>query len=308
MIWLIVAICAYLFFALASLGDKIVLKKTPKPKLYAFYVGFLSFLVVLALPFVNLDYPDKGVFIWAFLDAVVYIWGLYIIFCALEKYEVSRVIPTTGAVQPIFIFLIALIVWPSASLVLDQASLIAFFLLLLGGIMISAEKNHVVTRDSIGLSFFAAFLFSLDFIFQKFVFLKTDMVSGFILIRLFVVFVSLFFLFDKEVRRDISKKEGKGETGIIFLLAQASGGLATVFQSWAIVLVPVGYLATLNALRGVQYVFLFILTTLFSFYLPRYLKEKASRKVLTQKIIAVILIIIGLFILVKYSNYVSIDF
>lgn len=308
MIWLIVAILAYLFFALASLGDKIVLKKTPKPKLYAFYVSFLSFLVLLALPFVDLNYPTKDVFFWAFLDAIVYVWGLYIIFCALERYEVSRVIPTTGAVQPIFIFLIALIVWPSASLVLDQASLIAFFLLLLGGIMISAEKNYVVTRDSVGLSFFAAFLFSLDFIFQKFVFLKTDLISGFILIRLFVVFVSLFFLFDKEVRSGILKKEGKGETGIIFLLAQASGGLATVFQSWAIVLVPVGYLAIVNALRGVQYVFLFILTTLFSFYLPRYLKEKASKKILIQKIIAVIIIIIGLFILIKYGNYMSIDF
>jgi len=34
------------FFALASLGDKILLKQTPKPKLYAFYVGFLNILAV----------------------------------------------------------------------------------------------------------------------------------------------------------------------------------------------------------------------------------------------------------------------
>jgi uncharacterized membrane protein len=303
--WLIVSILGYLFFAIASLGDKIVLKKTPKPKLYAFYVGFLSIFVVLIIPFIGIQIPDKTTFIWAFLDAIVYVWGLYVLFSALEKYDVSRVIPTTGAVQPIFIFLIALIIWPSASLVLSNYNLIAFFLLLLGGIMISAEKNHIVTRDSLSLSFFAAFLFSLDFIFQKFVFLKMDMVSGFILMRLLGAMVSLVFLLDKEVRRDIRKKEGKGETGIIFILAQVAGGLATIFQSWAIVLVPVGYLAIVNALKGVQYVFLFILTTVFSFSLPKYLKESLSKKILIQKLIAVLIICVGLFILIKYGNFVA---
>ncbi|GMX58537.1 MAG: hypothetical protein MCSN_1910 [Candidatus Microsyncoccus archaeolyticus] len=305
MMWLIVSILGYLFFAIASLGDKIVLKKTPKPKLYAFYVGFLSIFVVLIIPFIGIQIPDKTTFIWAFLDAIVYVWGLYVLFSALEKYDVSRVIPTTGAVQPIFIFLIALIIWPSASLVLSNYNLIAFFLLLLGGIMISAEKNHIVTRDSLSLSFFAAFLFSLDFIFQKFVFLKMDMVSGFILMRLLGAMVSLVFLLDKEVRRDIRKKEGKGETGIIFILAQVAGGLATIFQSWAIVLVPVGYLAIVNALKGVQYVFLFILTTVFSFSLPKYLKESLSKKILIQKLIAVLIICVGLFILIKYGNFVA---
>lgn len=305
MTWLIVSILGYLFFAIASLGDKIVLKKTPKPKLYAFYVGFLSIFVVLAIPFVGIQIPDKGTFIWAFLDAIVYVWGLYALFSALEKYDVSRVIPTTGAVQPIFIFLIALIIWPSASLVLSNYNLIAFFLLLLGGIMISAEKNHIVTRDSLSLSFFAALLFSLDFIFQKFVFLKMDMIPGFILMRFLGAAVSLVFLLDKEVRRDIRKREGKGETGIIFILAQVAGGLATIFQSWAIVLVPVGYLAIVNALKGVQYVFLFMLTTVFSFSLPRYLKESLSKKILIQKLIAVLIICVGLFILIKYGNFIT---
>lgn len=305
MTWLIISILGYLFFALASLGDKIVLKKTPKPKLYAFYVGFLSIFAFFVIPFIDFHIPDQKTLMWAFLDAIVYVWGLYALFAALEKYDVSRVIPTTGAVQPIFIFLIALIIWPDASLVISNYNLIAFFLLLLGGIMISAEKNHVVTKDSLSLSFFAALLFSLDFIFQKFVFLKMDMVPGFVLMRILGAIVSLVFLLDRDVRKSIRKKEGKGETGIIFILSQVAGGLATIFQSWAIVLVPVGYLAIVNALKGVQYVFLFVLTTLFSVRLPKYLKESLSRRILIQKLIAVLIICLGLFILIKYGNFIA---
>ena len=131
------------------------------------------------------------------------------------------------------------------------------------------------------------------------------MVPGFVLMRILGAIVSLVFLLDKDVRKSIRKKEGKGETGIIFILSQVAGGLATIFQSWAIVLVPVGYLAIVNALKGVQYVFLFVLTTIFSVRLPKYLKESLSRKILIQKLIAVLIICLGLFILIKYGNFIA---
>jgi len=78
--------------------------------------------------------------------------------------------------------------------------------------------------------------------------------------------------------------------------------LATVLQSLAIALVPVAYLAIVNALKGIQYVFLFLLTILFSYYLPSYLKETLSKKALVQKISAIFLISLGLVILVLYGS------
>jgi uncharacterized membrane protein len=301
--WLIISIASYLFFALASLGDKIILKKTPKPKLYAFYVSFLSIFAIFILPFVHFNFPDKQTLIWALLDAIVYVWGLYVLFLALEKYDVSRTIPTIGAIQPVLVFILALFFWPSASLILSSANLIAFFLLLIGGVLISVEKNFSLTKDSLFLSFLTALLFSLDFIFQKFVFEGTDLISGFILMRLLGVIVCLVFLLDKEVRRDIRKKEGE-KTGIVFVLAQAAGGLATICQSWAIKIVPVAYLAIINALKGIQYVFLFMMTIICSFFIPKLLKESLSRKVLVQKLIAIFIIALGLFILIQYGNFI----
>jgi uncharacterized membrane protein len=301
--WLIISIASYLFFALASLGDKIVLKKTPKPKLYAFYVSFMSVFVVLAIPFIHFSFPNTQTLMWAFFDAIVYVWGLYTLFLALEKYDVSRTIPTIGAIQPVLVFILALFFWPSASLILTQANLLAFFLLLIGGVLISVEKNFSLTKDSLFLSFLTALLFSLDFIFQKFVFEGTDLISGFILMRLLGAIICLVFLLDKEVRRDIVKKEGE-KTGIVFVLAQAAGGLATICQSWAIKIVPVAYLAIINALKGIQYVFLFIMTILCSFFIPKLLKESLSKKVLVQKLIAIFIIALGLFVLIQYGNFI----
>jgi len=303
MTWLLVSIASYLFFALASLGDKIVLKKAPKPKLYAFYVGVLSIMAVVLIPFIDFQLPSPGTWVWIILDGIVYIWGLCILFRALEKYEVSRVMPMTGAFQPIFIFILTWVFWPINQLSLSQADFLGFFLLFLGGMVISLEKNYELTKDSFFLSSFASLLFCLDFIFLKFVLLDMPFLSGFIMVRLASAFFAFFLLFDKEVRKDVfGKQKQKQEVGIVFLLAQAAGGLATILQSLAIALVPVAYLAIVNALKGTQYVFLFVLTVAFSYYLPTYLKESLSKKVLIQKLVAILIISSGLVVLTLYGS------
>ncbi|MDD5696746.1 MAG: hypothetical protein PHO90_02100 [Candidatus Pacebacteria bacterium] len=303
MMWLLVSIVSYFFFALASLGDKIVLKKAPKPKLYAFYVGVLSVLAVVLIPFIDFQFPSSKIWVWIILDGIVYVWGLYILFRALDKYEVSRVMPMTGAFQPMFIFILTWIFWPINQLSLTQADFLGFFLLFLGGMVISLERNYELTRDSFFLSSFAALLFCLDFIFLKFVLLEMPFLSGFITVRLASAFFALFFLFDKEVRGDVfGGRKQKQEVGVIFLLAQAAGGLATILQSLAIALVPVAFLAIVNALKGVQYVFLFVLTVVFSYYLPGYLKEALSKRVLIQKLAAILIIGLGLVVLTLYGS------
>ncbi len=97
-----------------------------------------------------------------------------------------------------------------------------------------------------------------------------------------------------------SKKEILNKkTGIIFLSSQAVGAIAGILQSLAISLSPVAYLAILNALRGIQYVFLFIITLGFSYFYPKILKENISKRIILQKTVAIVLIVIGLAILIS---------
>jgi len=87
-------------------------------------------------------------------------------------------------------------------------------------------------------------------------------------------------------------------TGIIFILAQGAGGAANILQSWSISLAPIAYLAILNSLKGLQYVFLFIMTIAISLFLPKVLHEEMSKKQIIQKVVSIILIGLGLAILV----------
>lgn len=296
--WLFITILAYFFFALTSLGDKVILAGPPKPKLYIFYVGILNIFLVFLIPFVQLGIPDNRTFVWIILEAIVYLLGMYTMFVAVEKFEISRVMPVVGALQPLLILLLVWIFWGTQ--IMTGANLLAFILLFLGSIVISVNNKFKVSWHYLSLLLFAAFMFSLDYIFSKLVFLDQPFLQGFIWMRIFSFLFVFLLLFDRELRKELFTKKNNldKKTGSIFLLTQSSGAAATILQSFAISLVPVAYLAIANSLRGVQYIFIFIITLFVSYFFPSIVKEDISQKVVIQKIIAILLIVAGLGMLI----------
>ncbi|OGZ72528.1 MAG: hypothetical protein A2908_01500 [Candidatus Staskawiczbacteria bacterium RIFCSPLOWO2_01_FULL_38_12b] len=295
--WLIVIILSYLFFSLAFFGDKLILSGPPNSKLYTFYVGALSLLVIFFIPFIKLSFPSALGLLWIVLEAIVYILGLYAMFIALEKFDVSRVMTTIGATQPIIILILT---WIFLGTVVTGANLLAFIMLLLASIVISMEGKFKITGNYLILLVFSSLMFSLDYIFSKLVFFNMSFLQGIVWMRIFSFLFVLIFLFDKSLRIQIFSKKTtlNKKTGLLFLSTQSAGGIAGLLQSFAISLAPVSYLAIVNSLRGVQYVFLFIITLFFSFFFPKILKEDISKKVILQKTIAIILIVIGLAFLI----------
>jgi drug/metabolite transporter (DMT)-like permease len=300
MYWLLVIILAYLFFGLASFCDKLVLSGKPKAKSYTFYVGVFSLFVILFIPFTGLSIPGTTQFVWIILDALIYILGLYTMYIALEKFDVSRVIATIGATQPIFIFILTWLFWgPQAMPAID---ILAFILLFAGSIIISIGKNSKITGDYLKITILSSIMFSLDYIFSKFVFLNMTFMQGLIWIRIFVFLFVLVFLIKKGSRKEIFSKEMilSKKTQTVFILAQAFGGTANFLQSFAISLAPVVFLATVNSLRGIQYVFLFLMAVSATLFFPKILKEELSAKTIIQKTVSIILIAVGLAILIGY--------
>ncbi|MFA5086014.1 MAG: hypothetical protein WC468_00230 [Candidatus Paceibacterota bacterium] len=297
MIWLISIILSYFFFAFASLGDKIVLSGPSKPKSYTFFVGVFSILAVFLIPFVEFCLPSGQTLAWIILEAIVYVAGLYALFYALENFEVSRIVPTIGATQPIFIGILSLVFWGFQSV--ETRNVIAFIVLLAGSILISIDKNPKITRKSLEIGLLTSLLFSLDFIFSKFVFLDMAFWPGFIWMRIFSFIFVLIFLFDKGFRKEMSEDNGMNKkTGVLFLITQASGGAANILQSFSIAVAPVAYLAIMNSMKGIQYVFLFLMVVFVSCFLPNVLKEEMNRRVVLQKIVSIIIIVLGLAILI----------
>ena len=109
----------------------------------------------------------------------------------------------------------------------------------------------------------------------------------------------MFFLAFHEVRNEVFAKKGifKKKIAFTFLFTKMTGASGSILQNGAIFVAPAILIPIINALSGVQYVFLIILATLFFFKFPKILKEEISRRVLLQKTLAVWLIVTGLALL-----------
>jgi len=298
MLWLIITILAYFLFALVALGDKYLLSGPPNPKSYSFYVGILGILSLVLIPFVDFSVPETPQVILALIAGGIFIFALFGLYTGLENFEASRIVPAIGGLLPIFTFTLVFLFF-SREESLSFQEIITFVLLILGSVFITLEKGKRITLKSFQISALTAFLFAIAFVLTKYVYSVQSFWSGFILMRIGGFFTALCFIFTKEMKEEIFKRKitFRRKTGAIFLFNQAVGAGAFVLQNWAIALAGLTYLAVINALQGIQYVFLLILTILFSLKSPKILKEKLSKEIIIQKIIAILLIGGGLTLL-----------
>jgi len=288
MSWLIIIISAYFLFALVSLGDKYLLKGPPNPKIYAFYVGVLGILALLLAPFVGFSIPGILGILFCLLAGTMYVFAILGVYEGLEKFEASRIIPAIGGFTPLFIFGL-IYLFSGGKEILGLKEIIAFILLILGSVFVTWNPLKKFSFKSLQISAVTAFLFALSFILTKYVYLILPFWTGFIWIRISAFLIALFFIFFKEVRKEIFSKKSSfnKKTSAFFLFNQGVGAGAFILQNWAIALAGLAYLSIISALQGVQYVFLFILTMLI-------LKEGLSKKVILQKFFAIIIIGLGL--------------
>jgi drug/metabolite transporter (DMT)-like permease len=291
-IWIIVAIIAYLLFALNGVADKFLLTKAVgNAGVYAFYVGISSLFVFALAPF-GLSLVSWPVFLIALAAGIAFIIALYFFYTAIKLTSVSRVLPIEGGLVPLFTLIFAYI----ANLdTLTHMQFFAFGLLVIGSVLVDFKKTEegwqaLEWKDAL----LAALFFGLSFVLTKYVYLHTNFISGLIWTRLgLAVGAGLIFLLSSKTRSEIFSAASNTSTGnkVLFYTSHLAGSLATVLQNYAISL---GSVIIINALQGVQFVFLLLLTVVLSRYFPKVLKEDISKGILVQKALAIILISAGL--------------
>jgi len=313
MSWFLVAVSAYLILAIVFLVDKYLLVgPIPNPKVYTFYVGTLGILVLILAPFVGFYIPELSQIILSLLAGALFIYGIFWLNYALRLFEASRVIPAIGGILPIFSFLL-IYIFSGGKEIFTIWEFLAFILLIFGGVLIvypSAEKGGEeqmffdyekakISLKSLRISATAAFFLALSFVLAKYVYMAQPFWSGYIWIRIGGFLMAMSFLFAQGVRDELFKVKMNfpKKTAVIFLSNQAAGASANILQNWAIALAPLICVSIINALQGMQYVFLLMFTIFLSLKSPQLLKEEISKKILFQKIIAILLIGAGLTLL-----------
>lgn len=294
--WLYLAIFAYLLFALANIGDKLVVTKyKTEPIVYAFYVGFLGIVSLWLLPF-GVTRLSAPLFLLAMITGTAFVAALFCMYKALSVGETSKAITIMGSSSPIFTFLLANI-FLREQLKLNE--LIAFAVLVLAIILIVWQKEkpaHKKYHESIIFwAVLAGLIFAVNYTLTKYLFTRDSFVNIFFWTRIGGFLTALIILLMPTARKliKIDWKRPKKQKGLLVLGIQLSGGAGVFMQSYAISLAS----ATLiNALQAVQYAMVFILATILGRKDP-HLKEHLSKEQIIQKVCALILIAIGLYLL-----------
>jgi len=297
--WLAITILFYLMLAIAFLVDKYLLAgSVPNPKALSFYIGMLGILSLFLAPFTGFYIPEIKQIALALLAGAFFTYALYWFFRALRLFEISRVVPAIGGISPFFI-LGLIYIFSGGKESLKSWEFLALILMVLGSVFITYEKEKKISLDSLKISIIAAFFFAISFVLTKYVYMQNSFWTGFIWTKIGGVLMAMFFLLSREVRGELfkAKMNFPKKTAVIFFAGQTMGFGANVLQNLAFAMAPLIYLSVISALQGVQYAFLLALAVFLSLKFPQILKEEMSKKIIGQKIFAILLIGGGLAIL-----------
>jgi len=292
MIWLFIVILAHLFYALVFIIDKYILSQPlPHPMVYAFYVGILGIFVLVLIPF-GFHFLSAWEIILVLLAGLADLVASILFYKALNLDEVSRIIPFSGSFLAIFILIISALTIGER---LTTHQYLAFALLVSGSLLISL-KRKILFEKPFSLALLSSFLSAIFWVITKYIFIKTSFINGLIWVRTGAALMCLPLLIPSETRKLIFKKtkDLKIKTVKFFISDRLLSILAGFLMYLAVFL---GSVTLVNSLKGLQYVFVLILALLFFRKIPD-LREEFSEKIIIQKIIAIILIGLGLAFLI----------
>lgn len=305
MLWFLLAVGAYLLFAIVAMGDKALLAGLLKtPETYAASVGFLGLVLLLGVPFFGFPVPEN---VWwiAMVAGASFIIALIPYYRGIKDFEVSRIVPATGGLVPIVTFLFVLFMLPAARSV-DILTGIAFMVLVFGSVFLSKERGITFSGAVLRRAFLASFFFGGSFALLKVAYSLSSFWAGLLWYQFGSIGCAVvILLFSPTVRNDIKKffdKKSKilrtSRAPLFFFGVQGVSAGASLLQSAAIYTAPPHYSAFVNALQGIQYVFIVLLGYFFSKYFAGAFREKITG----SKIVGIILIMIGIVILTFKSG------
>lgn len=322
--YVLIAIASYLLNAGVYVADKFLLsKKVHSSIVYAFYVGIWSignFLLLIFDPFI----PDWWQLGLDFAAGLLFLFTLVFWYKALHQSEATRVVPIVGALTPVFSFFFSFLFLGAK---LDLQEVVAFILLIAGGILISIKrtKSYILsdslTRvknvwgNAIGNvdaelrptsrlllnSTLSAACFAAYFVFIKYIYANTEQpfIGAFVWSRIGSFLGVLLILLVPSWRQlinDSKTHEHRTKKQLAFFLGvRITAAAAFIMLNWAVAL---GNVSLINALQGTQYVFLLLIVIMLAHKFPKVLNEEIGSGVMLQKMIGVILVGLGLYLLV----------
>lgn len=306
--WILLAAAGQFLLAVVAIIDKYIIcneEGLSRPFVYAFYsclvtgfwvvvyfLGFIPGLSELGAPsFSNVQSPTIQVVGMSFLAAYTFFMALVSLYDALKSGDASDVLPVVGAVSAVSTFGMAYILLGTQ---LTPNFIWGIVLLATGTFLVSQVRfDYKIILHTVHSGIF----FALHYIAMKGLFLETSFDDGFFWSRVSFVLFALSLLlvptyWDKitEQTKKVTKK-----TGVLVFSTKILAGVAAFLLLKA---TDLGDVAVVQALDGLKFLFILILSLVVGKYIPTAAGENDNdTKTIFRKVLYVIVIATGFVIL-----------
>ncbi len=306
--WFLIALIPPILWGIVNHIDKYILSKYQEGRGIGAILIFSSLSSVVVLPVLafffgseifNISLVDFFILlIVGFLSAA----GFYYYLKAMDIEEASVVIPLFQF-DPIFGFILGFFILnelPNLDQVLSSVLILTGILLL--SLEIDFENKLKFKKEALFLVAVSSFLFALNgVLFKKLALADSFWISIFWQYTGLTVFGVVVLIFCRKFRQDFITMVTAPKLRILSLNVTSEtlyiiGGLANNF---AILLAPVALVFVVNSYQAL---FVFIFAVLFTIFFPKFISEKISKKHFFHKLVSIVIITIGSYLLYLASN------
>ena len=290
--WIFYSLLSAVMFSILNVMDKIVIQDLKNPIIpVTFTIIFNAVAGMIIFYLGKVSYLSAHNIVLAFIASILYISMAVCYFKAIKIEEISRVIPFF-LITPLFVAILAAIFLGEKFGFLKYMGI---FLIVAGSIFISYKGKKIgFGKAAIFMSAGSVFL-AIDLVITKYLINSSDFLTVFAYtgIGCLIMIIPVFFMVKKNFIKELKKLKWK--TGLIVFSELWSVMASLVFYIAAFF----GPLTLVDSLRSIQPLFVLLFATLLSIFYPEVLKEEIGKKHLTLKAIAIILMVIGSYLIIK---------
>ncbi|MFH0952417.1 MAG: DMT family transporter [Patescibacteria group bacterium] len=287
----LLAIFSGFLYSITNIIDKFVVSKhIPKPIIMTIIISlFIGLVGLIYLPFTEI--VAVGHLLILFISSCLSFAACLIYFEVIKYEEPSRIVPLFSFITIFITILGAIFLGEIFSLI----TYIGIGIILAGAWTISSKRNILspFTSRFFGLMVLCSFLWAVNYVLLKYLVdqypVSTIIAYDFIFHGAIAIVLLLFFY-----RSFIKFWQEKRKYVLIELISESISIFAYYFFLLA---ASLWYVSLASAVGTVQYLFVFLLAVILNKYRPGILDEQINRRIMIQKIIAIVLIIGGIFLI-----------
>jgi uncharacterized membrane protein len=294
MVWILLTFAAVLLWTLINISDKFVIDKWVKEPLIPMIIYCLLgifFTAIVAICHLLGPITNTNIILSLISGGFYFLMGYYY-FKAVLIEEISRLVP--------LFYLSSLLIAIFAAIflgeVLSITKYLGILLLILGATIISVKKLEAPKLDkgTFYMILSATFLASYMLI-NKFVLDHTGYWTVFSWNRIgsFIFVLPILVIYRKKI---IHSAKGLKLPAYLMMCLNETVNIAGIIL--ITIATSIGLVTVISGLSAIQPLFVFFFTIILSLAFPHIIKEEINKKIITQKSIAIIAVIIGAILLI----------